>query len=116
MNGGSGEGATDVVRRLQEQAAACPQEKFALVGYSQGASVMHQAAAHIPAAIQERVVAMVMFGDPGLKSASKFPALLQGRTLENCAVGDYVSGVKKKIVRGQVGLTMGIGVHDGGVL
>jgi cutinase len=116
MNGGSGEGATDVVRRLQEQAAACPQEKFALVGYSQGASVMHQAAARIPAAIQERVVAMVMFGDPGLKSASKFPALLQGRTLENCAVGDYVSGVKKKFVRGQVGLTMGIGVHDGGVL
>jgi type IV secretory pathway VirJ component len=91
MGGGSPQGANDVVRRLKEQDTACPQEKFALVGYSQGAGVMHSAAARIPTAIQQKIVAMVMFGDPGLKRNSKFPPLLQSRTLENCAVGDYVS-------------------------
>lgn len=91
MAGGGEQGALDVIRRLQEQDTACPKEKFVLVGYSQGAGVMHSAASRIPASIQQKIVAMVMFGDPGLKRNTKFPPLLQSRTLENCAIGDYVS-------------------------
>jgi cutinase len=91
MASGGPKGPDDVIRRLKEQDTACPNEKFVLVGYSQGAGVMHSAAARIPAAIQQKIVAMVMFGDPFLKRNTKFPPLLQSRTLENCAVGDYVS-------------------------
>jgi cutinase len=99
MGGGAPQGANDVIRRLKEQDVACPKEKFALVGYSQGAGVMHSAASRIPASIQQKIVAMVMFGDPSLKSKSKFPALLQSRTLENCAVGDFVSKGNPKVLR-----------------
>jgi cutinase len=96
MGGGAPQGAIDVISRLKEQDAACPNEKFALVGYSQGAGVMHSAARRIPESIQQKIVAMVMFGDPALKRNFKFPPLLQSRTLENCAVGDYVSNATRE--------------------
>jgi hypothetical protein len=52
---------------------------------------MHAAAPKISAELQAKVVALVMFGDPSLKQRSKFPAALEAKTLENCAVGDPVS-------------------------
>jgi hypothetical protein len=36
-------GVADVVSHVVSQAAACPQQVFALVGYSQGADLMHNA-------------------------------------------------------------------------
>ena len=34
-------GVDDTIKRLNAQSAACPAQRFALVGYSQGAGVMH---------------------------------------------------------------------------
>ncbi|CAI4215601.1 unnamed protein product [Parascedosporium putredinis] len=48
---GTRQGAADVVARLKAQAAACPNQLFSLVGYSQGASVMHSAASDIPVSL-----------------------------------------------------------------
>jgi cutinase len=85
-------GVTDVISRLTEQDKACPNQKFALVGYSQGAGVMRGAAPKIPQAIQDKkIAAVVMYGDPGLKRNAKFPPALQSRLFENCAPGDPVS-------------------------
>lgn len=58
-------GVADVLRRLESQSAACPKQAYVLVGYSQGADVMHNAAAKLGKDLYERVVALVMYGDPG---------------------------------------------------
>jgi cutinase len=87
-------GITDVVARLEKQDKLCPEQKFALVGYSQGAALMHNAAPKISEALQKKIVALVMYGDPDLKNgptAKPFPAALQAKLLENCAENDMVS-------------------------
>ncbi|QDS72370.1 hypothetical protein FKW77_008324 [Venturia effusa] len=89
-------GTTDVLNRLESQSKACPDQKFALVGYSQGASLMHNAAPQIPEETQKKIVALVMYGDPTLRNGgaagvnSKFPPALEKVLLENCAEGDMI--------------------------
>jgi cutinase len=76
---------------LTEQSSACPKQKFALVGYSQGAIVMRSAAPKLPEALHSKIVALVMFGDPGLRAMGRgFPADLQAKLYENCGPGDPV--------------------------
>src|ERR1700748_41136 len=88
---GISQGAQDVIKRLEKQSKECPNEKFALVGYRQGAAVMHAAAKNISVDIQSKIVALVMFGDPAMRSGQKFPTALEAKLLENCAEGDMVS-------------------------
>jgi cutinase len=86
-------GVIDVVNRIKSQSAACPNQKFALIGYSQGASLMHNAAPKIPADLYPKIVALVMFGDPELRKGAtgmKFPGDLPTKLLENCAENDMV--------------------------
>jgi len=94
------QGAADVVKHLTAQSAACPQQKYVLVGYSQGADVQHEASKTIPKTLYPRIVGVVMFGDPGNKGpmalspmggrVPMFPTELQAKTKQNCAVGDPV--------------------------
>ncbi|KAL2066775.1 hypothetical protein VTL71DRAFT_2847 [Oculimacula yallundae] len=86
-------GSADVVRRLTAQNIACPNQKYALVGYSQGAAVMHTAAETIPIAIQRKVVAIVTFGDPynRLSLLGQWPLRLRSQAITICAPGDPVS-------------------------
>ncbi|KAF2429791.1 alpha/beta-hydrolase, partial [Tothia fuscella] len=84
-------GRIDVIKRLTSQSAACPSQKFALVGYSLGAAVIHAAGAKMPEALVPKVLAVVLYGDPLLVSAGgvgKLPAALDDRLLENCSKGD----------------------------
>jgi len=83
-------GVADVVKRLTDQDKACPSQKFALVGYSQGAGVMRAAAPKIPSSLYPKILALVMFGDPALKRGGRLPEPLQSRLFENCAAGDPV--------------------------
>jgi hypothetical protein len=95
-NGSVTTGANDIVDRLNKQSASCPNQKFALVGYSQGASVARAASVRIDPIIYPKILALVMFGDPGLRSdrtntrAPAFPVALQSKLRENCASGDQV--------------------------
>jgi hypothetical protein len=50
---------------------------------------MHSAAPKIDASIASRIVAVVMYGDPG-RQRQPFPGGLQSRLFENCAKGDFV--------------------------
>jgi len=84
-------GVKDTVNRLTQQIKACPEQKFAIVGYSQGAGVMHSAAVKFDETMLKKVVAAVMFGDPGFRSANGFPTPIQARLKENCHPGDPVS-------------------------
>lgn len=43
----------------------CPNTQVVMSGYSQGAQVVHLAAADLPAATMAKVSAVVTYGDPG---------------------------------------------------
>jgi cutinase len=87
-----GKGVADVIQRLNSQSKACPDEKFALVGYSQGAAVMHGVGAKLDDELMKKVLAIVLYGD-GARSMAKWPVPLQSKIYENCAKGDMVSGL-----------------------
>jgi Cutinase len=96
-----GLGVTDTLSHLKNQSIACPSQKFVLVGYSQGADVMHFSSLKIPTNLYDKIIALVMFGDPGNKGPGavspsggitpQFPKALQAKTKENCVDGDPVS-------------------------
>lgn len=58
------DGATLLVKRLKKLSASCPDARFALIGFSQGAQVVHAAALDMPAALARRVGAVAMIADP----------------------------------------------------
>ena len=58
-------GSQDVINHLLAQSSQCPDQKFALVGYSQGAGVIHEAMKAIDASLYPKIIALVMFGDFG---------------------------------------------------
>lgn len=106
-------GIDDTINRLNKQSKACPQQKFALVGYSQGAAVMHgvfgptgppypgspNPRPKLDPEVIPKIVTLVMFGDLGFRGSSgmmgrftsPFPATLEAKLKENCAAGDPVS-------------------------
>jgi hypothetical protein len=89
LNGGGCKGAQDMVNRLIAQAAACPDQKFALGGHSQGGAVV---VAGLPnpaiAAILPRIVAVTMFGSP---PCSDVTAQVGGKCKSFCNKSDSVS-------------------------
>jgi cutinase len=107
-----GQGATKVVNHLKDRAARCPNEKYVLSGYSKGAMVQVLAMPRIPANIEPRVKAVVLFGDPfhdsnskanapGLGNAGGAPGLVPGinipqqwrdKTRDYCNTGDPICG------------------------
>jgi len=95
-------GVTDVVNHLRSEVSRCPKEVFALVGYSQGADLMHNATIALNAIpnIASKVIALTMFGDPGNRGPNvpsplggitlPFPAQFANKLKENCAQGDPI--------------------------
>ncbi len=65
------EGATMMTSRLREIARACPDSRFALLGFSQGAQVVHGAAAHMPSELARRVALVAMIADPSRDPADR---------------------------------------------
>lgn len=103
-------GNWDLVRHITAQAAACPNQVFAAVGYSQGANVVANSVgvssvgaltgapivAVIPNSIAPRVKALVLYGSP-MRGLPLFrPTTITGpyesRTLDDCATGDPACG------------------------
>lgn len=97
-------GNTDAVNHLVAQAAACPGQRFILVGYSQGANVMDNSigissagavvggpiVATIPAALAPRVAAILLFGNPIRALGKSVTGPYAARTIDFCANGDPV--------------------------
>jgi cutinase len=93
-----------VVTHVINRASECPATQFVLVGYSQGAQVMDMAlgvdmtdtgdggppVATIPAALEPRVAAIVLYGNPLNLLRRNLPPPYAGRTLDICAAGDPV--------------------------
>jgi len=86
ISGLTNAGPNDVKARLAAQSKECPDEKFALVGYSQGGMVVESSLAGIPAELQSKVVAVVTYG---AGDGSGINASFKSKTLSNCAPGDF---------------------------
>lgn len=87
MLGGS-TGVADIQKRLSGQIKACPDEKFALVGYSQGGMITTQVTPKLSKDVLEKVLAVVLYG---AQDGSNMGAL-KTKTLANCAPGDFACG------------------------
>ncbi|MFL6121328.1 cutinase family protein [Actinophytocola sp.] len=99
-------GNADLVNHVTSQAASCPNQRFILVGYSQGANVVDNSigissqgaavggpiVAQIPASIQPRVAAILLFGNPIRAIGKSVTGTYASRTLDLCAQGDPVCG------------------------
>jgi cutinase len=99
-------GNRDLVDHISSQAAACADQRFILVGYSQGANVVDNSigissdgaavggpiVATIPSSVEPRVAAVLLFGNPIRAVGRSVTGVYQGRTLDLCAIGDPVCG------------------------
>jgi pimeloyl-ACP methyl ester carboxylesterase len=81
-------GPRDVVQRIASQMKECPDERFALVGYSQGGGVISRAAQLLTPEQINKIDAVVTYGAKGT-----FPEVLQKKWLNNCAPGDLCGGL-----------------------
>ncbi|MCH9667996.1 MAG: cutinase family protein [Actinomycetia bacterium] len=105
------DGVRDAGARIEFMAAACPNTKIVLGGYSQGAVVAgfvtagvapegvpaESIPAPLPAEAADHVAAVALFGTPSGQSMHKYGApavvvgpLFAGKTIELCAPGDLV--------------------------
>ncbi|KIM48563.1 carbohydrate esterase family 5 protein [Hebeloma cylindrosporum] len=88
LSGGDAGGARTMANSITSTANSCPNTKIVMSGYSQGAQLVHLAAAQLSATVQNRVVAAVTFGDPNRDKS--LPGVLQGRRKTFCAAGDLI--------------------------
>ena len=98
------QGNADLVNHVDSQAAACPNQRFVLVGYSQGANVVDNSigissdgavvgspiVATIPAALEPRIAAVLLFGNPIRALGKSVTGTYQSRTIDFCAKGDPI--------------------------
>lgn len=98
------QGNAKLVDHVRSQSAACPNQRFILVGYSQGANVVDNSlgissdgavvgspiVATVPAALEPRVAAVLLFGNPIRAIGRSVTGTYQSRTLDLCATGDPV--------------------------
>ncbi|MFD0692142.1 cutinase family protein [Actinomadura fibrosa] len=104
--GSASKGNTDLVNHVKSQAASCPNQKFILVGYSQGANVVDNSigvssdgalvggpiTATLPGSVESRVAAVLLFGNPIRAIGRKVTGTYAARTLDTCANGDPICG------------------------
>ncbi|MFC6010664.1 cutinase family protein [Nocardia lasii] len=95
------DGTRAMTTHVLAQAAACPDQRFVLVGYSQGAAVTHGVlGTHammllpgmwvLPPEVSWRVVAVLLFGDPLRLVGGTVQPWYADRTANYCAAGDPV--------------------------
>ncbi|WP_344679620.1 cutinase family protein [Saccharopolyspora taberi] len=79
----AGPGATDMTNHVTQRAASCPDTKFVLGGFSQGASVTD-----------------IAVGIPGLGIGREIPSNLVGRVVAIAAFGNPLGGLYQKTITG----------------
>jgi hypothetical protein len=82
--GTENQGGADIVKHLSERSKACPEQKFALGGHSQGSFAVNAAIPKLSKEILERIVAVTAFGGLACLDAVK------DRCISYCNAGDPV--------------------------
>ncbi|KJA22644.1 carbohydrate esterase family 5 protein [Hypholoma sublateritium FD-334 SS-4] len=86
--GGDPLGAATMASDVALAIGACPSTDLVMSGYSQGGQLVHLAAAQLSPAVQEKIKAIVIFGDPD--NGKVFPGNLNAVEKTFCAVGDDI--------------------------
>lgn len=97
------DGAADATNRIAAMSQNCPNTRFVLGGYSQGAAVVDMllgipplgnkvgevgSAPPLPQSLADRVAAVAVFGNPSTKFG--LPATFAGRGIDLCNTGDPI--------------------------
>jgi cutinase len=88
LSGGSSSGATTMASLINSTLSACPDTRLTLSGYSQGAQLVHLAAASLPASTTSKIASVVLFGDP--KNGSAIAGVDASKVLTVCHAGDNI--------------------------
>ncbi|KAL8396786.1 hypothetical protein RB594_003754 [Gaeumannomyces avenae] len=88
LAGGDRRGSATMAQMVTSKAAACPNTKIVMAGYSQGGQVAHNAAEQLSASVASRVSAAVIFGDP--KNGEPVAGIPASRTMIICNNGDNI--------------------------
>ncbi|KAH6954154.1 hypothetical protein HG530_015142 [Fusarium avenaceum] len=88
LAGGDAAGSKTMADLIARAASQCPSTKIIISGYSQGAQLVHNAAAMLSASVTNRVTAAVTFGDP--KRSQPFGTIPSSRTRVYCRTGDNI--------------------------
>ncbi|PPQ71527.1 hypothetical protein CVT24_006476 [Panaeolus cyanescens] len=104
LAGGDIGGAIRMANDVTSIAGRCPNTKIVMSGYSQGAQVTHRAAARLSSSIQERVNAVVTFGDP--YEDTRLPGVLESRRKTFCAFGDLICTGQPIILPAHLGIAL----------
>ncbi|KAJ7849168.1 cutinase [Mycena leptocephala] len=75
LEGGDPAGSATMAGLINTAASKCPSTEIVLGGYSQGAQLVHKAAATLSATVTARISAVVLFGDPERVGRSTPPAV-----------------------------------------
>ncbi|KAF8912246.1 cutA, cutinase A [Gymnopilus junonius] len=88
LEGGDPQGAANMAQDVISTANSCPDTKIVMSGYSQGGQLVHLAVPQLSSAVQQRVNAIVIFGDPD--NGEPFPGNLNSVEKTFCAEGDDI--------------------------
>ncbi|KAK7520528.1 cutinase precursor [Phyllosticta citriasiana] len=88
LEGGDANGSTMMAAMTREMVKSCPKSKVAMVGYSQGGQLVHNAAAQLDTAVAAKVSAAVVFGDPDFPKP--VPNIAPEKQKIFCAKGDAI--------------------------
>ncbi|KAL8364822.1 hypothetical protein RB595_003886 [Gaeumannomyces hyphopodioides] len=86
--GGDPGGSATMAQMVTSKAAACPNTKIVMAGYSQGGQLVHNAAKQLSPNMASRVSAAVIFGDP--KNGEPVAQIPASRTMVICNTGDNI--------------------------
>ncbi|QQG89640.1 cutinase family protein [Mycobacteroides chelonae] len=102
----AGKGSDDLSKHIQKTAADCPKMKFVVGGYAQGAAVVDVLLGNtppgtytftnpLPAGLEQRIVSIVLFGDPknirppGVDANLAIREDLLHKVIDVCNPGDF---------------------------
>jgi cutinase len=102
------QGNRDLVTHVTDAAKACPNQRFVLVGYSQGANVVDNSigissvgakvggpiVATLPAAVAPKIAAILLFGNPIRGIGHSVTGPYADRTYDTCTANDPVCDPK----------------------
>ncbi|KAJ4420888.1 hypothetical protein N0V82_004067 [Gnomoniopsis sp. IMI 355080] len=88
LAGGSSAGSQTMAALVQQAVSQCPKTQVVISGYSQGAQLVHNAAAMLPASVMDKVAGAVLFGDPDDGTAVQ--GVSSAQTLVICHPGDLI--------------------------
>ncbi|KAH8801264.1 cutinase [Flagelloscypha sp. PMI_526] len=88
LAGGDAQGSQTMANMAATALTNCPNTKIVLSGYSQGAQLVHNAAALISTTTANHVAAVVVFGDPD--NGDAFGKGLDAKSITFCRDGDNI--------------------------